>query len=792
MAAAPNSPLHKTRTNLQCAKWVTEHTGGKYLIIAPLGVRHAFTKEDGPAMDMQIEYVTSNEEVAAAKSQVLITNYERVRDGNIDVKQFAGVGLDEASVLRSSGSKTFHTFCQVCKPVLYRFVFTATPSPNEYIELINYAEFLGIMTKSESKTRFFQRDSTQADKLTLFPHMEKQFWYWLNSWAVFIQKPSDLGYSDEGYDMPGMKVHWHKVDVDHKKAWSQTDRDGQAQLMRDDAQGLAEGAAIKRESISVRLAAAQAVINADDPSKHWIIWHDLEAERAAIEKAMPDVVTVYGTQDLEEREDAIIAFSRGEISKLGTKPTIAGSGCNFQHFCADAVFLGVGFKFNDFIQAIKRLHRFQQKRVVNIHIFYLESEQGICDELKAKWARHDKLMATMSQLLQQYKLENASTPQLLRSFGCERDEATKRTFKLVNNDCVTELMSMDDNSVDMVCTSIPFGNQYEYSPSFNDFGHNTMPGFFEQMDFLVPELLRVLRPGRIAAIHVKDRILFGNYTGFACPTLYPFSDETRACFQKHGFLFMARITIDTDVVRENNQTYRLGWSENAKDSSKMGAGMPEYVLVFRKLPTDLSDGYADNPVTKSKAAYTRADWQIDAAGFWRSSGNRLPDFETLTSMTHEQLIAIWRHWSMSGGYDHDVHVDLAKRLEAAGKLPSSFMLLPPLSRNADVWSDITRVRTLNTQQSRRNETMHVCPLQLDIIKRLVTRYTNPGETVLDPFAGIGSVPFQAIKMGRKAIGVELCRNYYDTARGYCEMAENELNVPTLFDLMTATENKQAA
>jgi hypothetical protein len=140
---------------------------------------------------------------------------------------------------------------------------------------------------------------------------------------------------------------------------------------------------------------------------------------------------------------------------------------------------------------------------------------------------------------------------------------------------------------------------------------------------------RILRPGRVAAIHVKDRILFGNVTGFAGPTVNPFSDKTNEAFRKHGFVMLCRITIDTDVVRENNQTYRLGWSENAKDSSKMGAGMPEYVLVFRKLPSDLSNAYADTPVQKLKEDYTRADWQIDAAGLWRSNGNRLPDPETM-------------------------------------------------------------------------------------------------------------------------------------------------------------------
>lgn len=373
--------------------------------------------------------------------------------------------------------------------------------------------------------------------------------------------------------------------------------------------------------------------------------------------------------------------------------------------------------------------------------------------------------------------------ELTRTLGCERTEARGKTFTAVHNDCVLECQAMEPNSMDMILTSIPFGNQYEYSPSFNDFGHcPDHKTFFEQMDFLIPDLLRVLRPGRIAAIHVKDRIRFGNVTGKGMPTVERFSDKTADAFEKHGFEFMARITVDTDVVRENNQTYRLGWSENAKDSSKMGAGLPEYVLVFRKLPSDTSDAYADVPVAKPKEEYTRADWQIDAAGFWRSSGNRLPDPDVMLHMNMEEIKRLWIEYSLAGGYNHTQHVELAKELEKVGKLPASFMLFPPISRNKDVWTDIARMRTLNTEQSRRNLEKHVCPLQLDIIRRLITRYTNEGDIVFDPFAGIFSTLYQAIHMGRHGYGVELNQDYWTCGVGYCEMAENHVNAPTLFDI----------
>lgn len=780
-----NFGLGKTRMHLQLAKWVCEKTAGKFLVIAPLGVRQEFTQSDGPAMGLRVEFCRTTDQAQKSEAPIIITNYESVRDGKMDPDIFAGVGMDEASVLRSYGSKTYQTFLATLKSVPYRFVFTATPSPNRYKELIHYGGFLGVMDTGEALTRFFQRDSSQAGNLTLYPHMEQQFWLWLASWAAFIQRPSDLGYSDEGYDLPPIQVHWHRLESDHKKAWRTTDSWGQHQMFLDQSVGLKESAETKRASISTRIRKACEIIDADSPSKHWIIWHDLESERSAIEKAIPRAKTVYGSQDLEIREELIMGFSRGEYSILATKPIIAGSGCNFQRHCSSAIFLGVGYKFNDFIQAIHRIHRFQQKETVNIHIAHMDSEDAIVADLKAKWQRHDDLQRKMTSIMQKYKLTNTIEMELIRSLitGGERTEIKGERFRSIRNDCTLEIMGWEENQVDMICTSIPFGNQYEYSPSFNDFGHNSdNDAFFEQMHHLCPQLLKVLKPGRIAAIHVKDRIRFGNVTGDGFPTVDPFSDMTVAAFRKAGFRFMARITVDTDVVRENNQTYRLGWSENAKDSSKMGAGMPEYVLIFRKLPSDLSNGYADVPVAKSKDDYTRADWQLDAAGYWRSNGNRLPDPEIMKHMSPTDLKRIWTEHALQGGYDHENHVEICKALESMGKLPSSFMLFPPISRHADIWTDIARMRTLNSEQSRRNEEMHVCPLQLDIIRRLITRYTNSGEVIYDPFGGIGSVPYQALKMGRHGWMTELNAEYWRCSVGYCEQAEAEATVPTLFDL----------
>lgn len=344
---------------------------------------------------------------------------------------------------------------------------------------------------------------------------------------------------------------------------------------------------------------------------------------------------------------------------------------------------------------------------------------------------------------------------------------------------------MKSDSVGLIHTSIPFGNHYEYSANYNDFGHNeNTERFFEQMDYLTPELLRVLEPGRVAAVHVKDRVLFGNATGTGMPTVEPFHAQCIEHYMKHGFQYFGMITVVTDVVRENNQTYRLGWTEQCKDGSKMGVGCPEYILLFRKLPTDHSTAYADDPVKKSKEEYTRARWQIDAHGYWRSSGDRLLTKDEIKQFPVSKLQAAYRKYSRETVYNYEEHVKLAEELDQDGKLPATFMVVAPGSWNQmEVWDDINRMRTLNANQQRRRLQMHVCPLQLDIVERIINRYSNEGDVVFDPFGGLMTVPMTAVKMHRHGYGVELNSDYFRDGVGYLQEAENEIETPTLFDFM---------
>lgn len=798
--------LHKTSTNLEVMRQIGIHRPGLRLIVLPLGVRQEFIREAAKRFtgeyEVQVRFIRTDAEIDG-KDVVYLTNYESVREGKIDVRKFRAVGLDEASVLRSYGSKTYQEFLPLFEQVEFKFVYTATPSPNRFKELIHYAGFLGVMDTGQALTRFFQRDSEKAGNLTLYPHKEQEFWLWVASWAVFIQRPSDLGHSDEGYDLPALDVRFHEVPSNYSTAGAE--KNGQGLLIPNVAMGLSAAAGEKRDSMAARVAKAAEIIAAD-PDDHFLIWHDLEDERHAIQAAVPGVVSVWGTQDLDQREQRIADFSDGKIKYLSTKPIIAGSGCNFQVHCHREIFGGIGFKFNDFIQAVHRVQRFQQQHPVRIDIIHTEVERKVLADLMEKWRRHDEMQETMGKIIRAYGLDQLSMQDsLARTIGVERAVVAGERFSVANNDCVLEAMQQPNNSVGMIITSVPFANHYEYTPSYNDFGHTQdNDHFWAQMDFLTPELLRILQPGRIYACHVKDRINFGNVTGAGVPTVSPFHAEALFHGIKHGFDYMGMITVVTDVVRENNQTYRLGYSEVCKDGTKMGVGSPEYILLFHKPQTDRSRGYADTPVTKAKpmclddagdripfdrkatpipgTGYSVARWQVDAHAFWRSSGDRLLGAAELASFGPGKLAKLFTSMSLENVYNYEYHVEVGEALLAGKALPADYLSLAPGSADPAVWHDIVRMRTLNGEQSTRAVEKHVCPFQIDIVDRLIGRYSNPGEVIYDPFCGLGTVPVRAMKLGRQGRGSELNPAYFADQVHYCQAMEREVSMPTLFDM----------
>ncbi len=889
------------------------------LIVIPLGVRQEFIR-DAAMLGIKIKFIRRLEECDGGG--LYLTNYETVRDGKLDPTLFRAASLDEAAILSGfGGTKTFREFMATFagdrktmnqrtlgQAVEYRFVATATPSPNEYIELLAYSAFLGVMDIGGAKTRFFKRDSTKADVLTLHAHKEREFWLWVASWAIFVQKPSDLGHSDDGYSLPDMEINWHEIPSNHAEAG--VDFRGQGLLIKEQAIGVVNSAREKRGSLDVRIEKIVEIINGyreqadlqqqvlcDEQGKSpssgfgtlsqgsgaedglhegiskdisetrkvaraerrgkqeasgkvcagrefsgenqetgkelaeakpgekasqsaesglrsgaWpiradfknagrgmcdlrsqgdrsigkkqegekafrgslscdredsrpalsslqlryrpfqgqsgpapesdclpdqiVIWCDLNDEQKAIEKTLQALEISYsslhGSQDIEGRTAIFDAWKNKETSVFLSKPSMFGSGANLQQ-SHTMIFAGIGFKFREFFQAIHRVHRFLQEHRCSIHFIYTESEREVRRTLERKWEQHKLQVQKMTEIINEFGLSTAAMAETLtRAMGVERIEVTGKDFRIINNDCILEARDMPNNSLDMILTSVPFSTQYEYSPNYADFGHSDNNAhFFEQMDYLTPELLRTLKPGRVAAIHVKDRIVPGGLTGLGYQTVYPFHAKCIEHYQKHGFGYMGMITVVTDVVRENNQTYRLGWSEVCKDGSKISVGMPEYVLLFRKTPTDTTNAYADEPVTKDKpdcydpdgnvvpfkrgskevhqTGYSRARWQVDAHAFWRSGGDRFLTCDELENVDHDVIFKWFRDYHLANLYNYEHHIKVGEQLDQIhGRLPVTFMLLQPPSWMDDVWTDVARMRTLNMLQSQKGKEQHLC------------------------------------------------------------------------------------
>jgi len=777
--------LGKTLMQLEIATQVTKLTNKPFLIVMPLGVVGEF-KDDLELLNngFKIQYITDSDNIEKVNNKTIyLTNYERIRKGDVKAEFFGGVSFDEASILRNLKTETTNYVLHHFKDINYRFVATATPTPNDFIEILNYADYLGVIDRGHALTRFFQRDSTKAGHLTLYDNKKEEFWKWVSSWAVFINKPSDLGYDDTGYLLP--KLNFHEVEVYKHEQGEIFNKRGELVIFKDTTKSLVDVSREKSESIDLRVKKTFEIVSKQANEK-WILWHHLEAERNALHKQFKDfdLKSVYGSQTNAEKEDLLIDFKHSKYDILSTKPKIAGSGCNFQHACNNMVFVGIDYKFNDFIQAIHRCYRFKQTKEVNVYAIHTQNEHDVLKALKNKWKNHIELQTEMINIVREYGLNTDKIKSdMKRQIFNNRRQSKIGNATVYNEDTVKIHEEMPENHTDMILTSIPFGDHYEYSDNYNDFGHNHgNEEFFKQMDFLTPHLLRTLKPGKVAAIHVKDRIRYSYQNGTSFTTIDDFSGKTVAHFQKHGFYLMGKITVTTDVVRENNQTYRLGWSEQCKDATKMGVGLPEYILLFRKAPTESNNAYADETCTKEKTDYTRATWQLDAHAFWKSDGNRFLSAEELKKYDLDKITAHWKKHDKTQIYNYYEHLKTCETLEDFGKLSALFMTLPPHSTNDLVWTDVNRMNTLNANQANRKKEKHICPLQFDIVERLINRYTMKGDLVDDPFGGLFTTAYKCLELGRKAVSAELNPAYYDDGLFYLKSIEYKINVPTLFDL----------
>lgn len=370
-AVFADTGLGKTRMELAWADAVCRETGGDVLILAPLAVASQ-TVEQGIGIGISVNHARNESDM---KSGINITNYDRMH--LFDTKTLVGVAADESSIIKHENSKTLQIMMDKFSATPYKLCATATPSPNDYTELGTHAEFLGVCTRTEMLSEYFLHDGGDTAKWRLKGHARSEFWKWVSSWGVMVRSPADIGFDGARYILPPLRTHEHLIES------GMEDANAQGFLFPVQAATLMERKAARRASVDTRVAECAALVN--DSHGAFVVWCDLNAEGDALCKAIPGSVNVQGSDDAETKERNLMAFARGEIRVLITKPKIAGFGLNWQH-CHQQAFVGVNDSFESYYQSVRRSWRFGQTQPVDIHLFVSESEGSVLANLKRKEA----------------------------------------------------------------------------------------------------------------------------------------------------------------------------------------------------------------------------------------------------------------------------------------------------------------------------------------------------------------------------------------------------------------------
>ena len=704
--------LGKTFCQLEWARLIGENT----LIIAPLSVARQTVRE-AKKIDLDVTYVRSNAEIQG-DNKLWITNYEMCDE--LDYSKFGAVVLDESSILKSIGGKTRKVLTDLCKNVPYKLCCTATPAPNDYIELGNHTEFLGICKMSEMLAQFFINANKEhtifyGDQLyrrkgsnkngtewRLKHHAEQPFFKWLASWAITMVAPSDLGYDDDGFILP--KLHINPI-------YTHTDYTPTDQLFFTGLHGIANRAEVRRDTLESKLAKLKEVVDKD--SGQWIIWCGLDDESREATKLL-NAVEVKGSDSLDHKIQAIEDFQDGKIRIMVTKSKIAGFGMNFQN-AHNMVFLGVNDSWETWYQSIRREWRYGQKQEVNVYPIMHEAEQEIYQNIMRKDAMARRLRESLIAHIRDYEEEELGmTKRLVQDY--KEDIVKTDNYTLMLGDSCKRLAEIPENSIDLSVYSPPFSDLFTYSASEHDLGNsNGENEFFSHYAFIIREVLRVTKAGRLTCVHTSDIPAMQQKDGYIGLKDFP-GDVIRA-YEKEGWKFVGRAYIQknpqSQAIRIHSKA--LAFGQLRKDSTDIRPALIDQVLFFRK------DGDNLIPVTPVE----------------------------------------------NGEMDNEMWIEWAH----------------------GIWLGISETETLQVGRARGTEDeKHICPLQLGTIERCIKLYSNPSELVLDPFNGIGSTGYVALKYGRKYVGIELKPEYYEVAKGNLKTAQE---LSTRKDLFSVSETVNA-
>lgn len=584
--------LGKTAQQLEWASQVCRHTGGSVLILTPLAVAHQ-TAHEAEKFGIIAKVAESQADINAAG--IWITNYEKLE--KFDCSGFAGVVLDESSILKNFTGKMRKMLTETFAETPYRLCCTATPSPNDYTEFGQHADFLGICTPAQMLATFFINDTFNTGDWRLKKHAEKEFWAWLASWAACVSKPSDLGFADDGYNLPALNLETIIVQVDETKG-AQED-----QLFRHATLSATTMHKEMRMTAPARVAKIAELVNESDES--WIVWCNTNDESEQLTAAIPDAVEVKGSDTAKQKEERIDAFTEGHARVIITKAGIAGYGLNWQH-CRNVAFVGLSYSFEDFYQALRRSYRFGQTKPVNAYIVQASTEVAILKTIQRKIEQHKEMQDRM-------KLAAAAFQEQRKQLTMKTDitTATGDAWTIHHGDCVRVARQIEDESIDFSVFSPPFADLFTYSDDLQDMGNcSDMSEFTKHFELLIAEIARIMVPGREVAVHCVD--LLSTKWKHGKIEFQDFSGEIIRAFWRHGFLFHSRITIWKSPVTEMQRTKAHGllYKTLTADSSDSRVGCPDYLLVFRK------PGDNPKPVTKDRSRYPVDWWQEVASPVW--------------------------------------------------------------------------------------------------------------------------------------------------------------------------------
>lgn len=556
--------LGKTLMQLSWAQEVQRHTNGIVVILAPLAVSEQ-TIEQGRTFGIEVTRIPAGESPNAPG--IWITNYERI--GILNFDSFHGVVLDESSILKSQDGKTRTHIIDVCRAVPYKLSCTATPSPNDFEELGNQCEFLGVMTRTEMLATYFVNDTGDTGTWRLKGWGASKFWEWMGTWSVVLRNPSDLGFNGDKYNLPPMDYHEHVVQGG-----------ATADLFAKPAMTMTERRQAQRESITERCKRLADIVNAE-PDEPWILWTHLNDEAETLASLIPGSVNVQGSDSPEVKAANMMRFSHGEIRVLISKPKICGFGMNWQH-CARMGFVGMNDSFEGFYQAVRRCYRFGQNRNVQVHIVIAENEGMVLANIKRKEQQHHEISANMIEhMMDIMNNELKGTTNVKEEY--REDVYQSERFTVHLSDCVKLARKLDDNSIDYSVFSPPFADLFVYSNSDHDMGNcKNDAEFVAQLRYLITELFRVIKPGRNVSFHCMNLPTTKMRQGYI--GLRDFRGDLIRAFQDAGFIYHSEVAIWKDPVVAMQRTKALGLLHKTirENASMSRMGLPDYVVTMRK------------------------------------------------------------------------------------------------------------------------------------------------------------------------------------------------------------------